>query len=92
MTEERPAYPSLENRTARHRTLQAIGRDGTTTKPASGDCSDRKWPTYWITAASLLEWSDPYERIVDKENEPFYRWFVGGSLNAAENCIDRIIA
>ncbi|ELY93765.1 AMP-dependent synthetase and ligase [Natrialba taiwanensis DSM 12281] len=37
----------------------------------------------------MLEWSDPYERIVDKENEPFYRWFVGGSLNAAENCIDR---
>ncbi len=89
MTEERPVYLSSNNRTVRRRTPQAFGRDGSATEPAEGDCSDREWPACWDAAASLLEWSEPYERIVDTENAPFYRWFVGGRLNAAENCIDR---
>ena len=87
MTEERPVYLSSKNRAVR--TPQAFGRDGTATEPTDGDCPDRAWPACWDAAASLLEWSEPYERIVDKENAPFYRWFVGGRLNAAENCIDR---
>ncbi|WP_231587897.1 acetate--CoA ligase [Halostagnicola sp. A56] len=49
----------------------------------------RKWPACWEDAASLLEWINPYDRILDKENSPFYQWFIGGKLNAAENCIDR---
>lgn len=89
MTEERPAYPSLENSSVRRWTPQTFGRDSTVTESVDDDYSDHEWPACWEDATSLLKWRKPYDRIVDEENSPFYRWFVGGRLNAAENCIDR---
>ncbi|UHQ98068.1 acetate--CoA ligase (plasmid) [Natrinema zhouii] len=89
MTEERPTYPSLENSTVRRWTAQTFSRNSIATEPADDDCFDHKWPACWEAATSLLEWRKPYDRVVDEENAPFYRWFVGGRLNAAENCIDR---
>ncbi len=39
-------------------------------------------------AKQLLVWSKPWEQVLDWK-PPFARWFVGGELNAAYNCIDR---
>ncbi|UHQ99020.1 acetate--CoA ligase (plasmid) [Natrinema zhouii] len=89
MTEERPAYPSLENSSVRRWTPQTFGRDSTATESADDDSFNHEWPACWEAATSLLKWRKPHDRIVDEENAPFYRWFVGGRLNAAENCIDR---
>jgi acetyl-CoA synthetase len=39
-----------------------------------------------------LHWDAPWERILDLERgKPFARWFPGGRLNAAANCLDRWI-
>jgi acetyl-CoA synthetase len=44
---------------------------------------------FWARqAAELLTWRKDWDRIVEWEL-PFAKWFVGGQLNVAENCLDR---
>ncbi|MEX2579639.1 MAG: acetate--CoA ligase [Verrucomicrobiales bacterium] len=44
---------------------------------------------WWSEQASELKWQQPWETVLDWSNPPFAKWFVGGKLNAAENCLDR---
>lgn len=44
---------------------------------------------YWAEQASELEWSKPWDTVLDDENAPFYKWFVGGRTNIVTNCVDR---
>ncbi len=46
---------------------------------------------YWESWARELHWFEPWERVLDWQ-PPFARWFVGGKLNAAYNCLDRHLA
>ena len=66
-----------------------FARDTTVTDTSVYERFDREWPDCWADAAALLEWDEPYDEVLDADDAPFYRWFVGGRLNAAENCIDR---
>ncbi|MDP8987398.1 MAG: acetate--CoA ligase, partial [Actinomycetota bacterium] len=44
---------------------------------------------FWARqAADLLTWRKQWDTILEWEL-PYARWFVGGQLNAAENCLDR---
>ncbi len=43
-------------------------------------------------AAQRLEWSKPWDEVLDWSNPPFAKWFVGGELNVAANCVDRHVA
>jgi acetyl-CoA synthetase len=43
---------------------------------------------FWAEEARRLEWSRPWERVLDWD-PPFARWFLGGRLNAAYLCADR---
>ena len=47
------------------------------------------WPDCWERAADLLEWDSGYDDVLDSSAAPRYRWFPGGRLNAAHNCVDR---
>ncbi|SDX58863.1 acetyl-CoA synthetase [Modestobacter sp. DSM 44400] len=44
---------------------------------------------FWETQARRLTWDQPWEQVLDWSNAPFARWFVGGRLNVAYNCVDR---
>jgi acetyl-CoA synthetase len=44
---------------------------------------------FWADAARRLDWATPWDTVLDWSNPPFSRWFVGGTLNAAYNCVDR---
>lgn len=44
---------------------------------------------YWAKQADRLTWSKRWDEILDWSNPPFAKWFVGGELNAAYNCVDR---
>jgi acetyl-CoA synthetase len=44
---------------------------------------------FWAEAAERLDWDTKWERVVDWDNPPFAKWYVGGKLNAAYNCVDR---
>ena len=43
---------------------------------------------FWAKEAAALAWSKKWTRVLDWKN-PFAKWFVGGRLNASENCLDR---
>ena len=46
---------------------------------------------FWGIAAEQLYWNERWDQVRDDSNPPFYRWFVGGSLNTCYNCLDRHI-
>ncbi|WP_267643824.1 acetate--CoA ligase [Haloarchaeobius amylolyticus] len=50
---------------------------------------EENWPQCWEGAASLLDWDEEYDTVLDDSNPPFFEWFTGGSLNASANCLDR---
>ena len=43
---------------------------------------------FWSNCAKNLAWFKEWEKVLDW-NPPFARWFLGGKLNAAYNCLDR---
>jgi acetyl-CoA synthetase len=45
---------------------------------------------FWAELASELEWSTPWSRVLEW-NPPHAKWFVGGTINASVNCVDRHI-
>ncbi|HKJ58807.1 MAG TPA: acetyl-coenzyme A synthetase N-terminal domain-containing protein, partial [Halobacteriales archaeon] len=47
------------------------------------------FPEGFTEYAELLDWDERWDEVLDDSNPPFYRWFVGGKLNASHNCIDR---
>ena len=44
---------------------------------------------FWSKEAQNIDWFDKPETVLDASNKPFYNWFIGGSVNACYNCIDR---
>jgi acetyl-CoA synthetase len=47
---------------------------------------------YWAEAAERLDWGRTWDQVLDWSNPPFAKWFVGGTLNASVNCLDRHVA
>ncbi len=47
---------------------------------------------FWDSQARRLDWATPWEQVLDWSNAPFARWFTGGTLNVAHNCVDRHVA
>jgi len=43
---------------------------------------------WWAAEARRLVWERPWDTVLEWEL-PFAKWFVGGRLNAAVNCVDR---
>jgi len=45
---------------------------------------------FWETQArELISWDTEWSQVLDWSNPPFAKWFVGGELNVAYNCVDR---
>ena len=44
---------------------------------------------FWAQQAARLDWAEPFTQVLDWSGAPFARWFVGGRLNVAYNCVDR---
>jgi len=40
----------------------------------------------------MLTWFEPYRTVLDTSDAPFWKWFVGGKINASYNCVDRHLA
>ncbi len=43
---------------------------------------------YWESAADALVWRSRWDKVLDW-SPPHAKWFVGGTLNATESCLDR---
>jgi acetyl-CoA synthetase len=44
---------------------------------------------FWAKQAERLTWTQRWDEVLDWTNPPFAKWFVGGKLNVAYNCVDR---
>ena len=44
---------------------------------------------FWAEQARRLDWETPFTDVLDWSAAPFAKWFVGGRLNVAYNCVDR---
>ncbi len=47
---------------------------------------------FWEREAERLQWEAPWTQVLDWSDAPFAKWFVGGRLNVAVNCVDRHVA
>jgi acetyl-CoA synthetase len=54
--------------------------------------SEDHFPECFKEYAELLSWDTYWHTTLDTSNAPFWRWFVGGRLNASYNCVDRHLA
>ena len=45
--------------------------------------------TWSCFAKDRIDWFQDYDTVLDESNAPFYKWFNGGKLNVAHQCVDR---
>ncbi len=50
--------------------------------------ADADFEAYWAEEARRLDWFTPWQRVLEWD-EPFAKWFAGGTLNVSYNCLDR---
>ena len=71
--------------------VRAAGRAGGARQPQGGGvrraAADPE--AFWAEQAERLDWDQKWDRVLDWDDPPFAKWFVGGKLNAAYNCVDR---
>jgi acetyl-CoA synthetase len=63
---------------------QALLKDPAVYEQASSDPLG-----WWTRQAEELDWFRRWDTVLDDSNPPFYKWFMGGEINASYNCLDR---
>src|SRR2546427_12215685 len=48
-----------------------------------------RFPDCFKEYADQLTWFEPHRTVLDTSDAPFWKWFVGGKINASDNCVDR---
>ncbi len=54
--------------------------------------SEKNFPQCFEEYANMLDWYEKWHTVLDTSDPPFWKWFVGGKLNASYNCVDRHLA
>ena len=88
---EKPALPEIADLLQEDRSFppsdvfraQANVRD-----EAVYERADRDPEGFWAGFASELEWFTPWTQVLEWK-PPHAKWFLGGTLNASVNCVDR---
>jgi propionyl-CoA synthetase len=47
---------------------------------------------FWSEVAEGIDWSNPFNEVIDTSQSPFNVWFPGGELNTCFNALDRHVA
>ena len=66
-------------------------REATISSPEVYAAASADPEAYWADEARKLDWFEPWHTILEW-NIPFAKWFIGGKLNVAFNCLDRHLA
>ncbi|MGZ6271796.1 MAG: acetate--CoA ligase [Candidatus Limnocylindrales bacterium] len=85
------SQPEIENLLAERRTFppQPAFRAQANARPELYAEAERDPIEFWAgIARERISWSKPFEQTLEWES-PFARWFLGGELNVAYNCVDR---
>jgi len=54
--------------------------------------SEKNFPKCFEEYAEMLAWFKRWDKVLDTSDPPFWKWFVGGKINASFNCVDRHLA
>ena len=66
----------------------ALDRDDAARERAAADPQG-----FWADQATdLLDWTKPWDTVLDDARAPHYQWFKGGGINASTNALDRHVA
>jgi len=83
--------PEIENLLAERRTFppDPAFAAHANAKASLYDEAERDYEAFWTRLArERLSWSKPFDTTLEWDL-PFAKWFVGGELNVAYNCVDR---
>ena len=53
------------------------------------EAADADFEGFWAEQAEALHWHEHWDQVLDWSNPPFAKWFIGGKINVAHNCLDR---
>ena len=56
---------------------------------ALAESAEKDLEGFWAKEAQELHWFGKWDKVLDDSNKPFYKWFTGGKVNIAYNCLDR---
>jgi acetyl-CoA synthetase len=52
--------------------------------------ADADYEGYWARLArEMVSWKQPFTKVLNDSNAPFFKWFEDGRLNVSYNCLDR---
>ena len=68
----------------------AFAKDAHVQSRAIYDQAAADYEAFWAERARDLEWSRPWNKVLEWD-PPWAKWFIGGTLNASVNCLDRHI-
>ena len=91
MSVDHSASHEIENLLAERRTYppSAEFASEANAKAALYDEAERDFEAFWAKLArERISWSKPFDTTLEWDL-PFAKWFVGGELNVAYNCVDR---
>jgi len=92
MADEQQPGAAIEDYLVEDRTFppsEGFKADTLVASPFLHDAADEDWQGFWAKqAAELLDWDREWHTILEWEL-PFAKWFVGGTLNACHNALDR---
>ena len=66
----------------------AFARDAHVNSTAIYEKAAGDYEGFWAERARDLEWSKPWHTVLEWK-PPWAKWFLGGTLNASVNCLDR---
>jgi acetyl-CoA synthetase len=67
-------------------------KDARVTDRSLHEQADKDFEAFWAAQArELLTWQQDFTQVLEWDL-PFAKWFIGGTLNVSENCLDRHVA
>ncbi|MFD9735873.1 acetate--CoA ligase [Umezawaea sp. NPDC059074] len=91
MTQPSDQGPALDNLHTESRTFPPSAEFAAQANATSAlyDDASADRDAFWAAQADRLAWDTKWDQVLDWSNAPFAKWFVGGKLNVAYNCVDR---
>jgi acetyl-CoA synthetase len=79
---------NLSSETRKFPPPEALAAEANVTAAAYAE-ADADRLAFWAAQAERLSWAKKWDQVLDWTNPPFAKWFIGGELNIAYNCVDR---
>jgi acetyl-CoA synthetase len=88
-TESSTTLENLSVESRRFPPPEGFARDAVASADLYREAADDRLAFWARQARERLSWDTDFTETLDWSNPPFAKWFVGGRLNAAYNCVDR---